>query len=62
MGYDELYRPAAELSSRPLAKQGVVWYSDGEKKTRRRHLSMSEKGKLSKALLYAPENGFDRLP
>ena len=23
---------------------------------------MSEKGKLSKALLYAPENGFDRLP
>ena len=45
-----------------LAKPGVVWYSDGEKKTRRRHLSMSEKGKLSKALLYAPENGFDRLP
>ena len=23
---------------------------------------MSEKSKLSKALLYAPENGFDRLP
>ena len=23
---------------------------------------MSEMGKLSKALLYAPENGFDRLP
>ena len=23
---------------------------------------MSEKGKLSKALLYAPENGYDRLP